>query len=237
MIKTVLFDKDGTLFDFHATWAGFASSFILELSAGNSDRATEMADSVGFDLVAGEFLPGSVLIAGTPGDIAERLLPFLPGMTPAGLIARMNVLAANVPQAEVTPLVPLLTALRDHGYALGVITNDAMAPTESHLRDAGVSHLFDRIVSGDCGFGSKPSPGQIEAYLEMTGAVADQTVMIGDAPSDLVAARSAGVHGIGVLTGHATRSQLTSLARSVISDISEVPQLLRGWDEFRTNAA
>ena len=237
MIKTVLFDKDGTLFDFRATWSGFAKALLEDLSSGDPLKAAAMSNDLDYNLETGEFFPGSVLVSGTPGDIASCLLPHLPGTSPAGLIARMNVLAANVPQCEVTPLQPLLESLRDRGLTLGVITNDAMAPTRAHLRAVGVSHLFERIISCDCGFGQKPSPGQIHAFLEMTGAMPSETVMVGDAPSDLIAARAAGCISVGVLTGHATATQLAPHADKVLADVSELPELLDSWQEARTHAA
>ena len=38
-IRGLVFDKDGTLFDFNATWAAWCDGFILGLAAGNEVRA------------------------------------------------------------------------------------------------------------------------------------------------------------------------------------------------------
>lgn len=237
MITTVLFDKDGTLFDFRATWGGFAAQLIRDLSSGDPEKSVVLAEALDFDLNAREFLDNSVLVAGTPGDIANSLLPHLPGMTPSALVSRMNRLAANVPQAAVTDLLPFLTMLRGQGITLGVITNDALVPTTSHLRSAGVAHMFAHVVACDSGFGSKPGPGQINAFLEMTGGVPDQTVMVGDSPSDLMAARAAGCHAVGVLSGHYGRPQIAPLADFVLRDITGLPDILDSWSKRRTNAA
>lgn len=237
MIKTVLFDKDGTLFDFRATWGGWAASFLVELSSGNIAKAAEMAEAVGFDLQTQKFEDDSVLIAGTPGDIARQLLPFVPGTTPAGLVSRMNVLAASAPQHEAAPLLPLLTELTRRGLTLGVITNDAQAPAMAHLRQVGVAHCFAHVIGSDCGYGQKPGPGQIAAFLELTESCPEETVMVGDAPHDLMAARAAGCHRLGVLTGLATRQQLAPLASAVLPDISFLPDWIDAVAETRTDAA
>lgn len=237
MITTVLFDKDGTLFDFRATWGGFAAKLIEDLSSGEPEKARVLASAVGFDLSTTAFLESSVLVAGTPGDIANCLLPHLPGTTPSALVSRMNRLAANVPQAEVTELLPFLSRLCSDGMTIGVITNDALAPTKAHLKAAGVVQLFAHIVASDCGYGSKPAPGQINAFLEMTGGRPEKTVMVGDAPSDLMAARAAGCFAVGVLSGHYSRGQLSPLADCVIQDISELPELLLNWPKQQTDAA
>ncbi|WP_138468919.1 HAD family hydrolase [Poseidonocella sp. HB161398] len=237
MIKTVLFDKDGTLFDFRATWGGWAASFLLELSSDDQAKAAQMAESVGFDLRDRSFEEDSVLIGGTPGDIVRQLLPYVPGVSAAGLVSRMNMMAASAPQCEAAPLLPLLAGLRDRGLSLGVITNDARAPAMAHLRAAGIAGLFDGVIGSDCGFGQKPGPGQILAYLEKTGADPSETVMVGDAPHDMMAARAAGCHRVGVLTGPSTRQQLAPLASAVLPDISALPGWLDRMEDARHNAA
>ena len=35
----LVFDKDGTLFDFHATWGAWSAGFIQELAGGRSGAA------------------------------------------------------------------------------------------------------------------------------------------------------------------------------------------------------
>ncbi len=237
MIKTVLFDKDGTLFDFRATWGGWAASFLLELGSGDHAKAAKMAASVGFDLQDRRFEDDSVLIGGTPGDIVRKLLPHVPGVSAAGLVSRMNVMAASAPQREAAPLLPLLSGLRERGLTLGVITNDARAPAMAHLRASGIAHCFDHVIGSDCGFGQKPGPGQLQAFMEMTGTDPSETVMVGDAPHDLMAARAAGCHRVGVLTGMASRQQLAPLASAVLPDISALPDWLDEMQGARTDAA
>ena len=40
-IRGVLFDKDGTLFDFQGTWGSWAQGLFLDLSGGDAARAAE----------------------------------------------------------------------------------------------------------------------------------------------------------------------------------------------------
>jgi len=229
MITTVLFDKDGTLFDFRSVWGDWATGLIGELSGGDADRAAILARALGFDLERSDFMPDSPLMHGTPGDIARSLLPHVPGATPAGLISRMNLRLAGMPQREATPLRPLMELLRARGLRLGVITNDTVSEAREELRRAGILHFFDRVIGADCGYGQKPGPGQINAFLEFSGVAPFQTVMVGDSPQDLVAARAAGVAALGVLTGLTERRQLAPLADAVLPDISQLPEwLLQG---------
>ena len=102
-LLTIAFSKDGTLFDFEATWGTWARQFIDDLARGDSMLAGRLAAEMQFDLARGTFKPSSPVIAGTPSDIADCLLPHLPGESPSSLISQMNVSAARAPQAEIVP--------------------------------------------------------------------------------------------------------------------------------------
>ena len=64
-IKGVLFDKDGTLFDFQKTWNTWSAQMIDHFSAGDAGRRIAIAKAVGFDLSRQEFDLDSIVIAGT----------------------------------------------------------------------------------------------------------------------------------------------------------------------------
>lgn len=96
-IRGLLFDKDGTLFDFQATWSAWARTFVSELAGGDAARAAALGRAIGFDTANALFEPESPVIAGTPTEIAEALLPHLPGTSAPVLIARMNATAATAP--------------------------------------------------------------------------------------------------------------------------------------------
>ncbi|MEM8978668.1 MAG: HAD family hydrolase [Pseudomonadota bacterium] len=225
-VTGVVFDKDGTLFDFEETWASWAKSFLLDLSGGDLKQAARLGDAILFDVRTCAFDSKSPVIASTPAEIAEHLLPLLPGATPKGLVTRMNAAAASAPQAETVPLIPFLSALRDQGLSLGLATNDAESAARAHLRNAGVLNYFDFIAGSDSGFGGKPQPGQLRAYIERTGQTPDRVVMVGDSTHDLMAARAAGCRAVAVLTGLATSEDLAPFADIVLDSIADLPNWL-----------
>ncbi|MFW5642336.1 MAG: HAD family hydrolase, partial [Roseicyclus sp.] len=72
-IEAVLFDKDGTLFDFRASWTGWMKGLVAELSQGDPARGRAVSEALGFDMATGDFAPDSVVIAGTAGQSAAAL--------------------------------------------------------------------------------------------------------------------------------------------------------------------
>ncbi|WP_372993382.1 HAD family hydrolase [Sulfitobacter sp.] len=228
LIRGILFDKDGTLFDFAKTWEAWANAFLTRLTQGDLARATMIGAAVGFDLAANRFATDSIVIAGTPGEVVDVLSPHVPEMSKAALIDLLNEEASRAPQSEVTPLIPFLEVLRARGLALGVATNDAEAPALAHLNKAGVTHLFDFIAGFDSGHGGKPSPGQLNAFAKTVGLAPNQIAMIGDSTHDLIAGKAAGMTRIAVLTGMASADDLAPHADVVLPDISHLPNWLDG---------
>lgn len=225
-ISAILFDKDGTLFDFNKTWANWSRQFLVELAGHNISVARRLAQAVDFDFDLLSFRQGSVLVSDTPNDIARALLPFLPGASMAAIVTRMSALTANVVQAEATPLVPLMGELSARGLSLGVVTNDAEVPARAHLRASGVHDTFRHVIGCDSGFPPKPRPDMLLAFSEMTGIEPRRIVMVGDSAHDMQAAKEAGMMRVAVLTGAATRAQLTPISDVVLPSIAALPRWL-----------
>ncbi len=227
MIKGIIFDKDGTLFDFNATWGIWARGMIEAETAGNPEMFAQLAEALGYDTNTNRFRPGSIVIASTAGEIADKIQSVLGLQDRDALLGRMNAAASEVPQVEAVPLAAYFTGLRDLGLRLGIATNDAEAPARRHLERAGVVGLFDFIAGYDSGFGGKPAPGQLLGFCDQLGLLPDACVMVGDSTHDLHAGKAAGMRTIGVLTGPAPRSELAPYADAVLNSIGDIPGWLR----------
>ncbi len=226
--RGVLFDKDGTLFDFARTWEAWARAFLRRIAQDDA-HAQRLGAAIGFDTERQSFAPDSVVIAGSPEEVAVRLLPLLPDHGPHGLsrlIDILNVEAARAPQVESVPLVPFFEALRAAGLGLGVLTNDAEMPARAHLSAAGVTGLLDFIAGYDSGHGAKPGPGGLLAFAERMDLPPASCVMVGDSLHDLQAGRAAGFMTVGVLTGYAGPDVLAPFADAVLPDIGHLPAWL-----------
>ncbi|MCF6233608.1 MAG: HAD family hydrolase [Rhodobacteraceae bacterium] len=224
-ISGLLFDKDGTLFDFGATWEGWAKAFLLRICTNDRARATALGWHIGFDLANRRFQSDSIVIADTPAGIAQAMIPHLPETTYDQLLETLNNEAEQVSQIEVVPLVPYLEKLRSTGLRLGVATNDAISPALVHLDSVGIRGHFDFIAGSDSGFGAKPAPGQLLGFARAVDLDPGVIAMVGDSAHDLVAGRAAGMVTIGVLTGYASESDLAPHADVVLPDIGHIP----GW--------
>ncbi|WP_342716109.1 HAD family hydrolase [Marivita hallyeonensis] len=219
----MIFDKDGTLFDFGATWEAWASGLLWQLAEQEAERAAFLGKLIGYDYLNQRFSPDSVAIAGTPFEIVQALSPEFPNMSDRELLQVLNAEAVSAPMREAVPLAALLHRLKSVGLKLGVATNDAEEPALAHLDAVGVRAFFDFIAGSDSGFGAKPEPGQLYAFCDQVGIATEHTVMVGDSTHDLVAGRAAGMATVAVLTGMADAEQLIPYADVVIPDIGHLP--------------
>ncbi len=224
MIDAVLFDKDGTLFDFRASWGGWARRYLTQI-AQNADHAATMGRAIGYDMASGQFAADSVVIAATSADIAQALLPHLPGKTAEEITAHINATAAGAAMSQAVPLKPLLEVLKARGLKIGLATNDYEAAARAHLAAHDITGYFDFIAGYDSGHGAKPGPGMCLGFASAVGIAAGQIAMVGDSTHDLEAGRAAGMRTIAVLTGIAEADQLRGLADVVLADIGAIP----GW--------
>lgn len=226
VLRGIIFDKDGTLFDFSSTWEAWAASFLRQV-AKDETHAQTLGKAIGFDVTTRQFSPGSIVVAGTPDEVTEALLPHLPHFAFEDLLDLLNAEAETAPQMEAVPLPLYLAGLRGQEFRLGLVTNDAEAPARAHLRTAGITEYFDFIAGFDSGHGAKPAAGQLLAFADVVGLAPQEIVMVGDSLHDLMAARSAGMVGVGVLTGLANAATLDPYAACVLPDIGHLPDWIK----------
>ncbi|MFN6952577.1 MAG: HAD family hydrolase [Albidovulum sp.] len=224
MIRGLLFDKDGTLFDFRATWGAWSRRLLLNLAEEAGMAPEVLGRAVGYDLATGTFADDSAVIAHSVPEIAALLLPHLPGMAAEQLVARMNALSAEAELVPAVPLPPLFARLRAMDLRIGLVTNDGEEPARAHLAWAGVAQHFDFIAGFDSGHGAKPQPGPLLAFATATGLAPAAIAMIGDSRHDLLAGRAAGMPTVAVLTGVAGADDLAPVADVVLPDIGHLPE-------------
>ena len=216
MIEAVIFDKDGTLFDFRTSWGAWVESLLARLGQDSG----QLAGVLGYDPGKRAFLPDSPVVAMTTPEIAGILHPHLTGISLPALNALMNQLSTSAPMQPAVDLPQVLGGLRAMGLTLGLATNDTEAPARQHLSDAGVLAMFAFVAGCDSGWGGKPEPGQLLAFAAAHGLTADRVAMVGDSKHDLHSARAAGMRAVAVLTGVARREELAPHADVVMPDIS-----------------
>ena len=222
-IRGVIFDKDGTLFDFQSTWGIWTSQVLVRIAGSDGVLLEQLARSLGYDTKTRRVQPGSVIVAGTPMEIAAVIHSHIPTRGQSQICDWLNEEAETAPQVLVTDLHRLSAELRRIDLGLCVMTNDAEGPARAHLASVQALELFDLVIGSDSGFGAKPQAAPLLALADKMDIPAAACVMVGDSTHDLRAGRAAGMRTVAVLTGLAEAAELAPLANTVLSDVSHLP--------------
>lgn len=230
-IQGILFDKDGTLLDYDATWAPLNRLAALEAAGGDAELAERLLQAGGYDAATASHVPNSLLVSASNDVIAGSWAAML-GADPAQLTQRITAVfeASSAETAVAVPgMAAVVTALKGRGLQLGVATNDSEDSAHASLQPFGVLDHFSYVAGFDSGHGAKPGPGMVAGFCAATGLEPAAIAVVGDSHHDMAMGRAGGAGLlVGVLTGTGGRDDLASHAHHVLDSIAELEALLDG---------
>ena len=228
-IKAILFDKDGTLIDFEATWGPVNQQIGLMAAGGDKELAKHILERCGVDAVTGKTKPESPLAIAAADEIADALIEAGSRLSKTRLVKELHILFAGAARTAIalTDLPALFTTLRSQGFQLGVASSDSAEAVAVTLQTLGIEAFVDFHCGYDSGFGPKPEPGMIDAFCAALGLSPRQIAMVGDSTHDLGMGKAAGAGlNIGVLSGTGSQETLAALADVLITSIADLPAIL-----------
>jgi phosphoglycolate phosphatase len=189
MIRTVLFDLDGTLADTAPDLAGALNALLVE--NGRQPLPYEIIRPQVSHGATALITLGFGLAAGAPGfeALRQRLLVIYR----AGLCRETRLFPG---MAEV------LAALRARGCNWGVVTNKPAFLTEPLMAALGLGADAACIVSGDSTTNRKPHPEPMLHACALAGSRPEQCLYVGDAERDVTAGKTAGMQTLVALFGY-----------------------------------
>lgn len=229
-IRGVVFDKDGTLFHYDATWLPVNRLAAQAVAGGDTGLAERLLVSAGYDPRRGKVRPDSPLAAGSAAELAALWAAQVPGRGAEELTALLDRIFEEqglAHAAPVTDLAALFARLHDRGLALGIATNDSLAAATATVGRFGLVALVDFLAGYDAGYGVKPDPGVIRAFCAETGLEPREVAVVGDNLHDLEMGRRGGAGlVVGVLTGTGSHEVLAPVADRVLESIADLEGLL-----------
>jgi HAD superfamily hydrolase (TIGR01509 family) len=185
-VVAILVDIDGTLID---------------SNAAHAETWAEALTEHGFPCGADQIRP----LIGMGGD---KLLPRVAGVEEDSTQGRAigtrkkELFAERLPSLSATRgAQALLSHLRHLNKEVVVATSADGREMRALLAQAGVADLIPERTTKDDAAESKPDPDIVRAAIARTGARPAETIMIGDTPYDMEAARRAGIESVALRCG------------------------------------
>lgn len=116
--------------------------------------------------------------------------------------------------------------------SLGIVTTKTSDSTRNILSHFGIVRHFEAIIGKDSVTHPKPHKEPILKALEAlkgagAGVEAHKIFMIGDTILDLIAAKDAGIAGLGVLCGYGKKADLEKYSKFIFKDTKEAVEFAR----------
>lgn len=210
-IKAVLFDLDGTLIDTH------------DLILASFRHATRE--------VLGQELPDEVLMQKVGQPLVVQMWDFTDDDATHERLMRTYRAFNEARNDEVVHPFPgvedALSALREAGYSMGVVTSKRHALAWHTLELLGLSSYFEFLVGADDCPAHKPDPEPVEMGCDKLGLRPDECLYVGDSPFDMRAGNDAGCVTAAATWGMFARDVLEEQSPDFfVGSASELPGLL-----------
>lgn len=225
-IRAILFDKDGTLIDYWATWLPINREIALHAARGDARLADDLLRAGGQDPESNTVAPGTPLAAGSIEEIAGVFAAYLGPRTPPRLTAEIDRIFREGGarySALLEGAAECVGEMERRGFLLGLATNDSAGGMEASLAAHGLIPRFRFLAGCDSGHGAKPGPGMALAFAKAVGIEPREMAVIGDNAHDLEMGRRAGAGLlVGVLCGTGRAQDLEAGAHVVLDTTADM---------------
>ena len=189
VLRTVLFDLDGTLLDTAPDLAHALNQVLVKQGRARLPfaRIRPVVSHGGKALIELGF--GIDELDASFAELRRQLLE----------VYRDNLARETRPFPGMTKV---LAGIHARGLNWGVVTNKPAWLTEPLLRELGLYDQAACIVSGDTLEERKPHPAPLLHACRLAGSEAAECLYVGDAERDIAAGRNAGMHTLVALFGY-----------------------------------
>lgn len=214
MIRAVVFDMDGVLFDTERisrdSWLevadawnipGIEENYVKVIGVNHTDGIDILHEAYGMDFDPESFMAEC-------SKVMRRMI------TEQGIPVKKGV-------------VELLEFLKERKIPVSICSSTRMQTIKRHLEQTGLDGYFDEIIGGDMVEHSKPRPDIYLKACEMLGIPPRDCIAVEDSPNGIRSAAAAGMMPVMVPDLVAPTEELRSLSYRVEPDLLHLRDFLK----------
>ena len=235
-IDTVLFDKDGTFIDLHYFWGKMTemrvSEIIKTFGMPNSSFA-RLCLYLGYNIETSKMLKDGITAMYSRPIVIEKFNEKLKDENIITTDKKIEEIFDYVSSEfykdiskytkPIEPAVDFIKKIKARGIKIGIVTSDAKESTMLTIKHFAWENLFDIVIGRESTKETKESGIPVKLALKLIGSKPENTVMIGDAPMDYIAAKNAVVEKtILVATGQICKKELEKTSNYTVNNLSEI---------------
>ncbi len=218
----IIFDFDHTLVELgpHVDWRRAIEEIeSIYLKEGIPPKVLEQSRGVGFKLMRTVY---DFMLEALPSDRTQQIQ----GRVFDALESYELQGAGRAKPLQETE--PTLSWLRSKGYPCAIVTSNGTAAVGRILECLGISDCFNGVFGRDPPCRLKPYPDQNQACLTSLGWSAEETLLVGDSPDDILSAKPLSIFTVGVVSGLAKKDRLVEAgANRIIASLGELPSVVQ----------
>lgn len=213
-IKLIIFDFDGTLADTHELIVKTNQEAMKAMNYPVRDEEA-IRKTIGLPLEAG--------IRTLFPELKDEVIPAWCAMYRKVFdVLKTQIVPILFPEVKET-----LEWLHGKGYVLTVASSRHSSSLNAFLRDMGIAECFQYVLGADNVAKAKPDPEPVLQTLRDLGYKADEALVVGDMPVDILMGARAGAGTVGVTYGNSNRPELTKAGADYVLDhFSELKSVL-----------
>lgn len=241
-IKGIIFDKDGTLFNYAQVWRSVIKKIVnsvmitFEIERKKQDKAkADLFRIIGVDASGKSYSDGIVFNHNRKLRAFNRLFTFclryhINPVSFTILLTDMlkdpsEGITGKLKAMDFSDVQQLFKELTEKNVVIGIVTNDTTISTKNCLKCMGIESYVSFLRTKDSNCKGKPDSQSIRQFCSQFMLTPQEVCVVGDTITDM----KYGINGevglkIAVLSGPGDEDSLSKLADKVYPDISALLQ-------------
>lgn len=237
-IKGVIFDKDGTLYNYSQVWGpvvkDYVDTILKTFSVRNEKKARqEIFEIIGVDNRGNHYPDGLLFNHDKIARIFFRILNFCIRNTISPfklwtilkpmLNGQSAKLIFKLRSMDFTYLIDLFRELSEKGIIIGLVTNDITSNTKAFLDISKTDQYVRFLRTKESNCKRKPHTESIKQFEALYGLKSDEICIVGDSIVDMEYAKASHAgYIVAVMTGYGKRDTLERYADVIYDDIKDL---------------